>query len=211
MTNQTQIPSARVPITEGENNLISREWFRYFNNLNTVLGGGSGTISVAGGGTGLSAIPANGQLLIGNGTGYSLNRLSAGSNIAIANGVGSISVSFSGILAPGQGGTGISTTPDLGSILIGNGTNYSLGTVAAGPGISIDNNGAAITVSLSGGGFSGPPGQDGQDAESADFFGIGPANPIVQQANAPVATDLATAITLVNALRTALLNLGLII
>jgi len=40
------------------------------------------------------------------------------------------------------------------------------------------------------------------------FFG---ATPVAQQASAPVATNLATAITLVNALRTALLNLGLIV
>jgi len=40
------------------------------------------------------------------------------------------------------------------------------------------------------------------------FYGAVPVN---QQASAPVATNLATAITLVNALRTALLNLGLIV
>ena len=40
------------------------------------------------------------------------------------------------------------------------------------------------------------------------FFG---ATPVAQQASAPAATNLATAITLVNALRTALLNLGLIV
>ncbi len=40
------------------------------------------------------------------------------------------------------------------------------------------------------------------------FYGTVPVN---QQASAPVATNLATAITLVNALRTALLNLGLIV
>jgi hypothetical protein len=39
------------------------------------------------------------------------------------------------------------------------------------------------------------------------FFGV---TPEVQQASAPAATDLATVITLTNALRTALLNLGLI-
>lgn len=208
---QTQIPSARVPFIEGENNLISREWFRYLNNLNVLAGGGTGVTPVIGGGTGLTTIPANGQLLIGNGTGYTLNTLGAGTNIAIANGAGNVVVSFTGILAPSQGGTGISSTPTFGSILVGNGTTYSLGTIAAGPGVSITNDGTNIAVALSGGGYSGPPGMDGQDAESADFFGVGPANPIVQQASAPVATDLATAITLVNALRTALLNLGLIV
>lgn len=41
-------------------------------------------------------------------------------------------------------------------------------------------------------------------------LGFFDAAPVAQQASAPVATNLATAITLVNALRTALLNLGLI-
>jgi hypothetical protein len=174
---QTQIPSARVPFIEGENNLISREWFRYLNNLNVLAGGGTGVTPVIGGGTGLTTIPANGQLLIGNGTGYTLNTLGAGTNIAIANGAGNVVVSFAGILAPSQGGTGISSTPTFGSILVGNGTTYSLGTIAAGPGVSITNDGTNIAVALSGGGYSGPPGSDGQDAESADFFGLSSPSP----------------------------------
>lgn len=168
MTNQTQIPSARVPLTEGENNLISREWFRYFNNLNTLAGGGAGLIPVSSGGTGLSTTPSNGQLLIGNGTGYTLNTLSAGTNIAVANGAGNISVSFSGVLSPSQGGTGSSTIPPTGSVLIGNGTNYTVGTVIVGPGLTVNSSSTAITVSLAGGAI--PMGQDGQDADGADFY-----------------------------------------
>lgn len=169
---QTQIPSARVPLTEGENNLISREWFRYFNNLNVMAGGGAGVIPVLSGGTGLTAIPQNGQLLIGNGIGYSLNTLNASTNIGIANSAGNITVSFTGILDPIHGGLGISTTPALGSILVGNGVNYSLGTISAGPGVSITNDGTNISVALAGGGYSGPPGTDGNDVESIDFFGL---------------------------------------
>ena len=184
MTNQTQIPSARVPLTEGENNLISREWFRYFNNINTLAGGGAGLIPVSSGGTGLSTTPSNGQLLIGNGTGYTLNTLSAGTNIAIANGVGNISVSFSGILSPSQGGTGTSTIPPLGSILIGGGTNYTVGTVAAGPGINVNSSSAAITVLLAGGAI--PLMQDGQDVDGADFYTFAP--PPITTAAAPSAT-----------------------
>ena len=44
------------------------------------------------GGTGLTAAPSNGQLLIGNGTGYTLATLTAGSNITITEGSGSISI-----------------------------------------------------------------------------------------------------------------------
>lgn len=49
-------------------------------------------IDVAYGGTGLTATPANGQLPIGNGTGYTLATLTAGSNITITEGSGSITI-----------------------------------------------------------------------------------------------------------------------
>lgn len=50
-------------------------------------------VTVANGGTGLSTAPTNGQLLTGNGTGYSLNTLNAGTGISIANAPGSITIS----------------------------------------------------------------------------------------------------------------------
>jgi hypothetical protein len=53
----------------------------------------SGTaLPIANGGTALTTTPTNGQLLIGNGTGYTLAALTAGSNITITNGAGSISI-----------------------------------------------------------------------------------------------------------------------
>lgn len=52
----------------------------------------TGTVAVANGGTGLTATPTNGQLDIGNGTGFTRAALTAGSNITITNGVGSISI-----------------------------------------------------------------------------------------------------------------------
>ena len=48
------------------------------------------------GGTGLTAAPSNGQLLIGNGTGYTLATLTAGSNVTITEGSGSITIASSG-------------------------------------------------------------------------------------------------------------------
>lgn len=44
------------------------------------------------GGTGLTAAPSNGQLAIGNGSGYTLATLTAGSNITITEGSGSITI-----------------------------------------------------------------------------------------------------------------------
>ena len=54
------------------------------------------TIGRAYGGTGLTAAPSNGQLLIGNGTGYALSTLTAGSNVTITNSAGGIEIAASG-------------------------------------------------------------------------------------------------------------------
>jgi hypothetical protein len=54
---------------------------------------GSGALGIANGGTGLSTAPANGQLLIGNGTGYALGNLTAGSGISVTNSAGGVTIS----------------------------------------------------------------------------------------------------------------------
>ena len=48
------------------------------------------------GGTGSTSAPTNGQLLIGNGTGYTLASLTAGSGISVTNGAGSITIAATG-------------------------------------------------------------------------------------------------------------------
>ena len=52
----------------------------------------SGTLAITNGGTGLTATPTDGQLLIGNGSGYTLATLTAGTNITITNTAGSVEV-----------------------------------------------------------------------------------------------------------------------
>ena len=52
----------------------------------------SGTLPVANGGTNVATVPTNGQLLIGNGTGYTLASLTAGSNVTITPGAGTITI-----------------------------------------------------------------------------------------------------------------------
>jgi Chaperone of endosialidase len=56
----------------------------------------SGVLPVANGGTALSSTPANGQLLIGNGTNYTLATITSGSGISITNASGSITIAASG-------------------------------------------------------------------------------------------------------------------
>jgi len=61
----------------------------------------SGTLAIA-----LASTPTNGQLLIGNGTGFSYATLTAGSNITITNSSGGISIASSG----GGGSSGFEQT-----------------------------------------------------------------------------------------------------
>lgn len=60
----------------------------------------SGTLAIGNGGTGVTGTPTNGQLLIGNGSGYTLANLTAGSNISITNGAGSISIAATAAVGP---------------------------------------------------------------------------------------------------------------
>ena len=52
----------------------------------------TGTLPIANGGTNLTTVPSNGQLLIGNGTGYTVAGLTAGSGITVTPGAGTISI-----------------------------------------------------------------------------------------------------------------------
>ena len=70
-------------------------------NANTVaITGGNITgitdLLVADGGTGVSTTPANGQLLIGNGTNYTVANLTAGTGVTITNSAGGISIATTG-------------------------------------------------------------------------------------------------------------------
>ncbi|WP_373999451.1 hypothetical protein [Bdellovibrio bacteriovorus] len=59
----------------------------------------AGALPILRGGTGLSTTPTDGQLLIGNGSGYTLAALTAGDNISITNGAGSIEIDLAGPIA----------------------------------------------------------------------------------------------------------------
>lgn len=91
-SNITQIPAPRVPFMDERTGTISREWFRFLNNIYTICGDGTGIIGPINGGTGVDGVPTNGQLLIGDTGTYKLNTLTQGTGINVANGAGSITV-----------------------------------------------------------------------------------------------------------------------
>jgi tRNA A58 N-methylase Trm61 len=71
----------------------------------------SGILPIANGGTNLSTAPTNGQLLVGNGTDYTLATLTAGLGIDITNASGSITVAATGLVNVQEEGSGITGTP----------------------------------------------------------------------------------------------------
>ena len=146
----TQITPPRVPLTDERTGAVSREWYRWFYNIYNITGAGLGITPVINGGTGLGTIPTNGQLLIGNGTGYTLNTLGAGVGISVTNGAGTVTVANTGVLSfsgsttgltpatattgavtlagklvIANGGTNATAAPTAGAVAYGTGTAYA--------------------------------------------------------------------------------------
>ena len=177
--NITQIPAPRVELIDPRTGLMSREWFRFFNNIYSIVGANLGIVQIPNGGTGLSSYPTNGQLLIGNTAGqkYDLNTLTAGSGIGVTNGAGTIGIANTGVLSFSGGSTGLTpttattgavtlagtldvdnggtgqTTYTNGQLLIGNTTGNTLTktTLTPGTGITISNGAGSITINGTGG------------------------------------------------------------
>jgi hypothetical protein len=119
--NITQIPAPRVELIDPRTGLMSREWFRFFNNIYSIVGANLGIVQIPNGGTGLSSYPTNGQLLIGNTAGqkYDLNTLTAGAGIGVTNGAGTIGIVNTGVLS-NVAGAGISVSSATGNVTVTN-------------------------------------------------------------------------------------------
>ncbi|MGI8420468.1 MAG: MerR family DNA-binding transcriptional regulator, partial [Candidatus Levyibacteriota bacterium] len=75
-------------------------------------------LDIGHGGTGVIATPTNGKLLIGNGSGYTLGTVTAGSGIDISNGSGTISVTNNGVLSLAGTANQVSVTGSTGAIIL---------------------------------------------------------------------------------------------
>jgi len=156
--------------------LKSPEQIKQFENMFMSVDGLIPIVPVEKGGTGLASLPAIGEVLIGDGTKYSLNTLTAGAGIGIANAPGDITLSNTGVLSfsggvtgltpaalstgditldgtlnVGNGGTGQTSYND-GEILIGDSTGNTLSkaTLTAGANITITNGAGSIVIDVSG-------------------------------------------------------------
>jgi hypothetical protein len=85
------------PVVDLTTGRLAREWQQWFLNPQFLTITLSGVIDIASGGTGLGTAPGNGQILIGNGTGYTLSTLTEGTSISITEGPGSIQISVTTI------------------------------------------------------------------------------------------------------------------
>ena len=115
----------------------------------------TGVVAVANGGTGLSATPTNGQLNIGNGTGFTLATLTAGSGVSITNGSGAITIA-----STSSGGSVTSV-----SVVSANGFAGTVATATTTPAITLTTsltgllkgNGTAMSAAVSGTDYLAPP------------------------------------------------------
>ena len=119
----------------------------------TVAGGGGGVTTFDGGSTGLSPYSAS-------------------------NGA----VSLGGTLNVGYGGTGTSTYPSNGQLLIGtSGGGYAVANLTAGSGVSITKGSGTITIAATGGGGGGPYIAFFQfEPSNGTYIGNGPTYPTQQ-------------------------------
>ena len=133
----------------------------------------TGTLPIASGGTNSTATPTAGAVAYGTGTSISYSAAGTAGQYLVSGGTGvptwqslgptlstisfgttgltpstptSGAISVAGTLVPANGGTGITTVPANGQILIGNGTNYTAATLTAGTGISITNGAGSVTI-----------------------------------------------------------------
>ncbi len=106
-----------------------------------IVAGTTGTLSVARGGTGTTGTPTNGQLLIGNGTGFTLTNLAQGTGITITNGAGFIAISGTGGTVTSVNGSGGTT-----GLTLTGGPITTSGTLTIGGTLAVANGGTGATT-----------------------------------------------------------------
>ena len=78
----------------------------------------SGILPAANGGSGTSTIPTNGQLQIGNGTGYTVASVASGTGISTTVGAGSLQINNTGVLSITGTGSQISASSSTGNVTL---------------------------------------------------------------------------------------------
>ena len=147
-----------------------------------ILKGSGGSLVGATAGTDFLAPAGNGSALTGLTWGQISSTPTTLSGYGITNGATSGAnsniTSLSGLTTPltvAQGGTGLNNaSASNGSLLIGNGSGFTLGSLTAGANVTITNSAGGITIAASGGGGGSPGGSNGeiQFNNSGSFGGL---------------------------------------
>jgi hypothetical protein len=130
-TNITKIPAPRVELVDTRTGLISREWFRFFNNIYVITGGTTqGITQIENGGTSAStAAQARTNLGAGTGNGSvtqvtgagAVNGLTLTGNVTtsgaltlggVLSGI-NLTTQITGVLPVANGGTGLAVRPTV--------------------------------------------------------------------------------------------------
>jgi len=110
----------------------AREWMLWLMSPSVIQINSTTALSVQSGGTGLSTTPTNGQLLIGNAVGYTLNTLTPGAGIGVTNAAGVITLANTGVLSWAGGVTGLTPAgPATGAVTLTGVLNVASGGTSA--------------------------------------------------------------------------------
>jgi hypothetical protein len=107
-------------------------------------------VAVANGGTGVSTTPTDGQLLIGNGTGYTVAALTQGAGITIANGAGSITITNAGVTSIAGTANQITASAATGAVILSTPSTFTApGSITSTTTITAGSNFIASTATSS--------------------------------------------------------------
>ncbi len=122
----------------------------------TVNSQGVVTAASNGSGGGIPALPS-GQIYVGNSSSLPVATTpTAGTGLSVSAGSGSLQYSLSTPVSVSNGGTGTTSTPASGQLLIGtSGGGYSAANLTAGSNVTITNSSGGIAISSTGGGGGG--------------------------------------------------------
>ena len=146
MATNTNILFPQTPFIDVSTGRPSLPWVLWLQNPSFVNVNLANALPIASGGTGISAAPANGQLLIGNAGVYSLHTLTPSSGISVTNGAGLITVANTGVLS-NIASSGISVSGATGNVTI---ANTGVLSAIAGSGISVSSSTGNVTFANTG-------------------------------------------------------------
>jgi hypothetical protein len=103
-TNVTLPTSGTLITTDSADTITNKDISGLTNNIHDVslTSDVIGTLPIANGGLGVTTVPTNGQIPIGNGSGYTVANITSGAGITVIGGAGSLQIAATGALAPGD-------------------------------------------------------------------------------------------------------------